>query len=236
MNIRGCKLRSLIIVPIIHTSADLGSLAKDVAGRGIADLGEDVWKKHISTIDGFWDEIIDYFASVDVSGMKIYQDGLVADGELGQRIVEDCVKAGSRNYELVSGLLKKGAVLQKTEDLKLVIEERDRLLSITKARSNLLRIIAFVKYKFAKVRLLRKRDEFIADRINETLKTEQKGILFIGAYHNIKDKLNSDIQLEEIKDARKIRQYQRLFLYRNKHKAIFEELSRYLVSKVEPRQ
>ena len=80
-------MRRLIYVPIIHTSADLGSLAKDVTKRGIADLGEELWKEHIKTVTKFWDIIAWYFDSLDVSGTKIYQDGMVADGEVGQEIV-----------------------------------------------------------------------------------------------------------------------------------------------------
>ena len=61
-------MRILIYVPIIHTSADLGSLAGDVTKRGIADLGEDVWKEHQRTVEGLWDAISHYFDSMDVSG------------------------------------------------------------------------------------------------------------------------------------------------------------------------
>ncbi len=53
-------MRNLIYVPIIHSSADLGSLSKDVNKKGIANLGKDVWEKHIKTIDGFWDAILHY--------------------------------------------------------------------------------------------------------------------------------------------------------------------------------
>jgi len=228
-----CKSRSIILVPVIHTSADLGSIAKDVAKRGIAGLGEDVWKGHIRTIEGFWDSIMDYFDSLEMSsGMKIYQDGMVADGDMGQKIVEDCAKSGSRNYELVSRLLKRGAVLQKTEDLKLVLEERDKLLCITNAKSNFQRILAFIRYKFAKGKLLKKRDQFIANRINETLKSEEKGILFIGASHNVGNGLDSDIKVTEMKDMQKIKQYQQMLLRGNKYKTRFEELGKYLVSEV----
>ena len=55
-------MRTLFYVPIIHTSADLGFLAKDVAkcGIGIADLGKDLWEEHRKTVDGFWDAISHY--------------------------------------------------------------------------------------------------------------------------------------------------------------------------------
>ena len=59
--------RTLIYVPVIHTSADLGSMAKDISKRGIRDLGEEIWTKHRKTVEGFWDTIVDYFDSIDVT-------------------------------------------------------------------------------------------------------------------------------------------------------------------------
>lgn len=226
-------MRTLIYVPVIHTSADLGSLAKDVTKRGIADLGEDVWKDHLRTVEGFWDVITDYFTSVDVSGMKIYQDGMVAEGEIGGKIVKESLNLGSRNYQLVSKLLKKGAILVKTEDFNLVKKERDSLLKITQAKTIVAKLLGFIRYKLTKNILLNKRDEFIAKRIDETLNEEQTGILFIGAYHNIRPKLHRDIQIKEIKNTRKVRDYQRLLPFCHKNKKQFEDLGKYLISKIE---
>ncbi|MDP3297901.1 MAG: hypothetical protein Q8N09_10020 [Thermodesulfovibrionia bacterium] len=225
-------MRTLLYVPIIHTSADLGSLAGDVTKRGIADLGEDVWKDHIKRVEGLWDAISHYFDSIDVSGMKIYQDGMVVGGEMGQNIVEEIAKAGSRNHELVSSLLKRGAILVKTEDFNLVKEERDRLLSITQAKSITQKIIAFIRYKLIKKRLLNKRDKFIAQIINETLNQGETGIIFMGAYHNIKKWLPNDIQIKEIKDANKVKEYQSLLPFCSKNRKRFEELGRYLISEI----
>lgn len=226
-------MKTLFYVPIIHSSADLGSLAKDISKRGIADLGEDVWKEHQRTVEGFWDAISDYFNSTNVSGMKIYQDGMVAEGEVGLKIVEEGIKLGSKNYILLSRLLQEGAVLVKTEDFKLVKEERDRLVTITQAKSITQKLLAFIKYKLTKNTLLRKRDEFIAKRIKETLNHAEEGILFIGAYHNIKDRLPYDIQVIEIKNTEKVKKYQRLLPFYRSNRKRFEDLGRYLVSKVE---
>ena len=226
-------MRTLIYVPVIHTSADLGSLAKDVTKRGIADLGEDVWRQHQRTVEGFWDAISDYFISVDVSGMKVYQDGMVAEGDVGEKIVEEGVKSGSRNYELVARLLKRGAILVKTEDFNLVKEERDKLLKITQAKTKLEKLFGFIRYKLTKNTLLNKRDRFIAQRIDESLPQDQTGILFIGAYHNINPKLPRDIQIKKIKNVQKVREYHRLLPFYSKNRKRFEELGRYLISKIE---
>ena len=225
-------MRTLIYVPVIHTSADLGSMAKDISKRGIRDLGEEIWTKHRKTVDGFWDIILDYFDSMDVKGMKIYQDGMVAEDEVGKRIVEDTAKAGSKNYQLVSRLLERGAVLVKTEDFKLVKKEYDRLHAIMQAQSITRKIIAFIKYKLVKAILLNRRDAFIANRIDQTLNADEKAILFIGAFHNIKKRLPKDIQIKEVKDAAKVKRYQKLLPFYNKKGKQFDELGKYLVSDV----
>ncbi len=226
-------MRTLIYVPVIHNIADLGSLAGDVTKRGIAYLGEDMWKEHQRVIECFWDVLTDYFNSLDAAGMKIYQDGMVADGVVGEKIVEAGIKSGSRNYALVAMLIKKGATLVKTEDFNLVKEERDRLIKITQSKTRFKRLFGFVKYKLIKGRLLDKRDWFIAKKIDETLNLNEKGILFIGAYHNIEQKLSKDIQIKEIKDIKKIKEYQNLLPFCNKREERFKELGRYLVSKIE---
>jgi hypothetical protein len=248
-------MRTLFYVPIIHTSSDLGSLAKDVAKRGIVELGQEVWNEHLKTVEGFWNAILLYFMYIDALGLKIYQDGMVAEGEIGQKIVEEGARLGSKNYELVARLLKQGAILMKTEDFNLVKEERDRLLTLIqpslslwrsrpKAKSVTQKLIAFIKYKLVKNRLLNKRDRFIAQRINETLNDGERGVLFIGAFHNVKKFLpgpavanalaeSADIQIKEIKDVQRVREYYRLLPFYHKHKEQSQELSRYLISKVE---
>lgn len=223
-------MRTLIYVPVIHSSADLGSLAGDITKRGISDLGEDFWKKHQKTVEDFWDVISNYFDSIDVSGMKIYQDGMIAEGEVGEKIVEEGRSNGSKNYELVSELLKKGAILVRTENFRLVKEECDRLRAITRSKSIFQKLLGFMRYKLVKTRLLNQRDQFIAQRINETLSSKETGILFIGASHGVKDLIAQDIQIREVKEAEKVMEYQQLLPFYHKHKQRFEELGRYLVS------
>ena len=225
-------MRTLIYVPVIHTGADLGSLAKDVKKIGITDLGEDIWNEYRKTVGGFWDAISHYFDSIDVSGIKIYQDGMVAEGEVAQKIVEEGVRLSSKNYEIVARLLKRGAILVKTEDFRLVKEERDRLLKITQAKNLVKKLFGFIKYKLTKDMLLDIRDKFIVKRINETLNTKDTGIIFIGAYHNIKKRLPKDIQIIEIKNTDKVKEYHRLLPFYNKKKERFKELGKYLISEI----
>ncbi|MBU2574042.1 MAG: hypothetical protein KKH28_08215 [Elusimicrobia bacterium] len=225
-------MKTLLYVPIIHTRADLGSLAKAVAKRGIDAIGAEFWEKHTATVEKFWDVLSDHFAAIDAAGMKVYQDGMPADGELGAKIVEESVKSGSRNYELVAGLLKRGAVLIKTEDFGLVKQEMDRLVALTRSKSFFQKLAAYVKYKWVKDKLLAKRDDFIAKRINETLGAGRTGILFIGAGHNIKKRLSPEIRVIEIKDAGKVKEYQELLPFYHRNKERVAELEQYLAARI----
>ncbi len=226
-------MRTLIYVPIIHTTADLGSLAIEVNKRGVGGLGREIWEKHKNTVEEFWNVVEDFFISLDASGMKIYQDGLVAEGEIAQKIVEAGLKSGSKNYEIISRLVGRGAILVRTEDFKLIKEEREYLLALTQAKSIIRKLIAFLLYKMNANRLLRKRDKFIARRINETLKDREKGVIFIGAYHYLIKRLPEDIQIIEIKDTEKVREYHKLLSRHTKKKERFEELAKYLISKID---
>ncbi|MBE3117285.1 MAG: hypothetical protein IMZ57_04780 [Acidobacteria bacterium] len=226
-------MRTLLYVPIIHTSADLGSLAEEVERRGLKKIGENMWRDHLRTIDGLWDALFLYFDSIHVSGAKIFQDGMIADGDVGLNIIQEGEKAGSKNHQLVSKLLHRGALLMKTENFNLVKKERDRLLKMIRAKTTVEKLFGLILYKLTKKTLLRQRDEYIAQRIDQALKEGETGILFIGAYHHIKPRLPHDIHIKEIKDTRKIKDYQSLLPFYPKNKKRFEDLSGYLISKID---
>jgi len=218
------------VIPIIHMSADLGTLAPAMDRRGIVELGKDFWLRHKETVTRFWDSIAEFLNSLEVKGSKIYQDGLIADGEMGIRIVEEGVKEGSKNYEIISGLLKRGASLVKTEDLSLVKKEYDSLSKIVRSKSSGGKMISSLRYKLLQGKLLKERDDFIAKRIDETLGDGEVGILFIGAYHDVIPKLPQDIEIREVKKAEKVREYQKLLSNPRRDEGRFKQLTEYLVS------
>jgi len=225
-------MRKLIYVPVIHMSADLGTVAEHLDKRGVAAFGEEFWRRHRDTVSGFWDSVIKYFSSLEVKDVKIYQDALVAGGHIGNSIIEEGAKAGSKNYELIADLVNRGAVLVQTEAFSLVKEERNRIVKLTNAKTRTERLIAYLKYRLTKRKLLNKRDNYIAKRIDETLSDGETGLLFMGAYHDIVPKLAKDIEVTEVKEVKKIRDYQRLLLRMRKKKEELEDLAKYLVSPV----
>ncbi|MFC2060622.1 hypothetical protein ACFLTZ_06015 [Chloroflexota bacterium] len=225
-------MRKLYVIPIIHTSADLGTAAGAIEKRGRTKLGENIWQSHQRTIDGFWLSIADFLNSLPAAGFKLYQDGLIADGEMGMKIVEQGVKDGSKNYEIIAQLLGKGAELIKTEDFSLVKKEYDFISKVIKSKSMVERIAASLKYKLAAKKLLRDRDNFIAGRIAQTLGDEETGILLIGVYHDVVSLLPVDIDVKEVKETRIVKEYHLSLTNVRLDRRRFEQLSKYLTSPI----
>jgi len=213
-------------------SADMGSLAPALGEGATAVLGQELWQKHKEIVSGFWDSVARFFDSLDGNGFKVYQDGMVADGTEGLRIIREGIALQSENYEIIGKLLERGAILVKTEDLALVRQEHAYITKIVGSKSLKGKEIAALRYKLAQSKLLRQRDDFIARRIKETLSEEEPGILFIGAYHDVIPKLPQDIEIREVKKAEKVREYQRLLSNPRRDKRHFEQLAQYLVSPI----
>ena len=197
-----------------------------------AVLGQELWQKHKEIVSGFWDSVARFFDSLDGNGFKVYQDGMVADGTEGLRIIREGIALQSENYEIIGKLLERGAILVKTEDLALVRQEHAYITKIVGSKSLKGKEIAALRYKLAQSKLLRQRDDFIARRIKETLSEEEPGILFIGAYHDVIPKLPQDIEIKEVKKTEKVREYQRLLSNPRRDKRHFEQLAQYLISPI----
>ncbi len=154
----------------------------------------------------------------------------MADGELGQKIIEEGAQKGSRNYRIVLDLIKRGAEIRKTEDITLLKEEYNRILKLAQSKSLWERATAYIGYRFHKDRLMDKRDRFIADTINQTLKEGETGALFIGAYHDVLSLFAKDIAIEEVKKTEKVRDYFKMLISGGNEEK-FEELGEYLVNR-----
>lgn len=222
----------LYYVPILHKIADFGSLAPTISEKGITLLGEDAWQEHQQVIANFWTSLSNFFKEINVSGWKIYQDGMVAEGELAKKIVDEAVRKGSKNYEIIQRMLAKGAKIVRTEDIDLLKAELRNITALAQAKTFANKALAYARYRWEKERLLKKRDSYIAKRINETLKEGETGVLFIGAEHKILPHLAKDIKIIQVKNRKKIQAYQRsLLIPKNKDKLAL--LAQYLSSPID---
>lgn len=227
-------MRTLIYIPIIHSGADMGSMAMELTRKGVDEFGIEFWETHVDTVNKYWEIISQCCDTIDLGDkvVKIYQDGMVVDGEIALKIMEESVKSGSKNYEIISKLVKRGAIIVRTEDLSLVKKELEMLKSIPSSGALIIKLIKIFWFKIIRSKLLNQRDKFIAGRIAATLEPNETGIIFLGAYHDILKKLPKDIVIKELKEISKVREYQKLLPFHLKKEQRFLELSRYLIDPV----
>lgn len=188
-------MRRLIRIPIIHTSVELGSLQKAVKAEFVQRFGANDWQSHEALIAKLWDMIEEKLAALelDYRKVRIYQDGLPVCG-FEEKIVRELADAGSRNYQLVSALMEKGATVTGTEDAQLLIREyrsyQQRLEGAVPASQK----------TPDSEQLLEARDRFIARQIDETLREGETGLLFLGAAHRLEALQSTDLQVETLDD------------------------------------
>jgi hypothetical protein len=203
-------MRRLMILPIVHSRSDLGSLQFVADQAKVAALGISSADAVARSIDEFWSAVRQAIADMrlDYSRVVIYQDGLpvVANVSLQieKRIVEDLARGGSPNHQLVQWMIDQGAILVGTESPELLVQEYNAVRrslaqgfrSINGTATDASSADGTSEAAAAASTLLRQRDEFIARRIDQTLGNAQRGLLFLGMLHEIEPFLPSDIEVE----------------------------------------
>jgi hypothetical protein len=193
-------MRKLILIKIIHTLADMGSMSEGLVREGIAKLGQEKWFENQRKIEKFWNDLekeIDAL-NLDYSKTRIYQDGLPCGGELGLKIVRETADKGSKNYQIVTKLIERGAAIQATENPELLRKEYEHIKALITAKTPEEKTVATYRYDQIKDELMQERDAFIAKAIDISLKDDETGLLFIGASHNLIPKLAKNIEAKSL--------------------------------------
>ena len=189
-------MKRLIYVPVIHTEADMGSVAEPLKREYIQRYGPKKWQEHINAIHSMWQGIRQriFTLGLEYKRTKVYQDGLpVCDKELA--IASDLAEAGNENYKIISELLQRGAKLLGTEDPGLLLEEYNYIKDVAKIDNLEEKEKAIKEYEKKARDILERRDQYIADKITKTLMDGEVGLLFIGMRHQVDEKLTKDIQV-----------------------------------------
>ena len=188
--------RNLLYFPIVHSQADMGVLSESIRKVTLQKLGERVWRRKINLVKQFWSDTERTLQTLPLAydHTRIYQDGLpICSKELD--IVTELAKKGSPNHQILVRLMEKGATVMGTESAELLIEEYHLIKKILETEDVKDAIAIEARQKAASDRLLKKRDEFIVARIDQTLQPGETGILFLGMLHNIADLLPGDIHV-----------------------------------------
>ena len=196
-------MRTLIVIPIIHTEQDMGSLLERIRQEYVTRYGHEKWTEHLKSIDEVWSGIRRMIAALELpyASVRLYQDGLPLCGKEAD-IVKDVAARGGRNHQLLIELMEQGARLMGTEDPDLLLQEyqfhQDALGGGEQGHEN--------QREDQSRKLLSKRDRFMAGRINATLSAGEIGLLFVGMAHSVEPLLDADILVRHLLPSLRERQ------------------------------
>jgi hypothetical protein len=192
-------MRTLVHVPIIHSEADLGSLAPRLASELVGRLGHDAWATRNATVDTMWADIQTRVLSLplDWSTVRLFQDGLPVFGR-ERDLVEDLANKGSRNHQLLMTCIGRGATLTGTEDPALLVREYNRIGRLLTASSEGLSDQDAAALVQEGHDLLAARDKFMAQRIDATTGPHETALLFVGLMHEVDQQLQDSFEIVDL--------------------------------------
>ena len=195
MKFRIRAMRTLIVIPIVHTEQDMGSLLEQTRLAYVSKYGQEKWAEHLKSISDFWLGISQIIKSLDphYASVRLYQDGLPICGK-EEQIVRDVAAQGSKNYQLLVELMTLGSRLMGTEDPQLLLREYRFHQDALRGGDSEQQAQRVEQSR----QLLLERDRFIADRINATLLADEVGLLFLGLAHSIEKLMNADILVRQL--------------------------------------
>ena len=141
-------------------------------------------------LESYWSDVSDHINSLERSlgtVAHVYHESLFSDGDEGMKLLEGMTP---KAHSFIQAMCQSTAKLEATEDLALVQESSDwhRCISIGLA-SEKVRSLAIEGLQAA----TQKRFEHIASRIDETLKEDETGAIFVGEDHGIQ--FPNDVQV-----------------------------------------
>ncbi|MEM7621583.1 MAG: hypothetical protein AAF235_00080 [Planctomycetota bacterium] len=176
--------RSLDVIPVVHTEADLGGLAASLR----AEMGERAWADKQQVVAQAWERITGWARAIDARHTMLYQDGLPAV-DAAERIVRDLAANGSVNHRVLVTLIDHGAQLVGTECPDLLLREYEL------AKAGAAGLASGTPDAIESSDLLAQRDRWIAAQIDRTLPEDGRGVLFVGLLHEVERVLAEDIEV-----------------------------------------
>lgn len=195
-------MRTLIVIPIIHTEQDMGSLLEQVKQEYVQRYGPAKWDEHLKTVHEVWAGIRRELEALELpyASVRLYQDGLPDCGR-EEDIVKEVAVQGSTNHQLLLALMEKGARLMGTEDSHLLVQEYHLLRGALTTGASVDKDRGCGQQEDRSRTLLAERDRAIAKRINTTLSAGEIGLLFLGLAHSVEPLLDADIAVRNLLPA-----------------------------------
>jgi len=205
-------MRKLLVIPIVHNAADLGRLEHRLEQLKRATMPRERIEASRKQVARFWEELRVAIESwqLDYSKVVVYQDALplapATHVGLEIKIVKELAAVGSANHQLLEWMHENGASILGTESPELLVAEYSLVRKQLGMADNpsldqetpgtLETTVDAAEIAAQLADLLNRRDQFIAARIDTTLKQDRTGIILIGMLHRVEKWLPDDIEVD----------------------------------------
>ena len=146
--------------------------------------------EYLEKFNNYWNQVENQVSSLELKlGRidRIYHELISVGGEDGAEVIKDL---NDRSYQIVENRLGKGTQLEATEEAELLTEFMDWSRCLVIGLQNQQVFTTVYEYY---TEASKKRNEHIAKKIDETLKADEVGILFMREGHQIQ--FPSDIKV-----------------------------------------
>jgi hypothetical protein len=157
------KGRKLFFVPVIYA-------------------GKDSPTDYSEKLEKYWVQVEEQIKDLELKlgrAHRIYHELIPSGGEQGLKALKDLNEKG---FQVVERRVEKGAQLEAAEDADLITEFMDWSRCLSAGLQNQ-KVVATVYQAYAEAN--KKRNEFIPKQIDETLKPDEIGVLFMREGHQI---------------------------------------------------
>ncbi len=152
--------------------------------------GEDMAEDYLVKLNKYWEQVekqVEELTSKLGLVNRIYHELIAISGDEGSKTVREL---SERSYKIVQNCLEKKAQLEAVEDSDILTEFMDWSRCLIIGLQNP-KVVSRVYESYTEIG--KKRNEYIAQKINETLKENEIGILLMRENHQVQ--FPSDIQV-----------------------------------------
>jgi len=152
--------------------------------------GKEAQDEYLEKFNRYWNQVERQISKLELKlgrVNKLYHELIPAGGDDGIKVIKDL---NDKSYQIVKSKLKRGAQLEATEDRELLTEFMDWSRCLAVGLQNQ-KVFTQVYQYYSEAN--KKRNEYLAKRIDETLSPDETGLLFMMEGHQIQ--FPSDIQV-----------------------------------------
>jgi len=152
--------------------------------------GEDTPTEYLELLNKYWEQVLKQLAELESklgTVSRMYHELIPTPGEEGCKAVKEL---NEKSHTLITEIMGKGALLEAVEDISIMTEYMDwgRCLLIRLQNPDVINRVYESYMESGK-----KRNEYIAGKIDETLDSDEIGVLLMRENHQVQ--FPSDIQV-----------------------------------------